>query len=763
MNSTNLILPKVGLAPMTQTPDPNRTPVERLPLNERIANILLKAIMTGGVGLGGIGAFWSLFLKEESDIPRAVASVLIGLGISYAAKMLQPIHRGNLQRLEQLGIALNKGIERILNQVAGIAFNDQYLECQALACQAVRSDGIAQHEGIFTPLLKEVFVPLELHISATAPGFKQLTPKLLANQELDIWQLLAKTTQEPTFRQIAILAWGGYGKTTLLKHIAYLYGKKQQPRSVPKLIPMLLVLRKYRDLLMQDQLPNLPCLITTHHIPGLPGATDLWVPPNWAKERLEQGEAVILLDGFDEVPKAQRPVLARWINQQMQQYSKSVFILTSRPKAYRDQEIGDRLELSTPLWVKDFNANQRQDFVQRWYCCQERYANGGRDTPDVQQMAAHSAQDLLAQIKARQELKDLAKNPLLLNMIVTFHRRYPGVELPKRRVELYREICLLQLRDRPAARKLETLLTQCEAQTILQMLALSMMKSRQERIGQTALLRGLTQCLKQQEETVEATEFLQQIVQISELLVEQEDEYEFAHLSFQEYLAATQIAQQKQASLLYEYFNDDWWKQTILLYAAQVNPTHLIREAMERGAANLVYLCCQDTTKQLSPALRAEIKALKQTVQTSRYQTLASYLKDRQWQEADKETYRLMIATLGKEEGQWFEREDLLNFPCEELREIDRLWVKYSDGKFGFGVQKQTYVECGAALDGQYPGDKIWERFCDRVGWRELNTYIPYSQATFDISAPNGHLPWFWGFGVVVWGGLFSRIEACKL
>ncbi|NJO66941.1 MAG: transcriptional regulator, partial [Leptolyngbyaceae cyanobacterium RM1_405_57] len=51
-----------------------------------------------------------------------------------------------------------------------------------------------------------------------------------------------------------------------------------------------------------------------------------------------------------------------------------------------------------------------------------------------------------------------------------------------------------------------------------------------------------------------------------------------------------------------------------------------------------------------------------------------------------------MIITVGKEEGHYFEPEELLNFPCEELLAIDRLWVNYSNGKFGFSVQKKIYL-----------------------------------------------------------------------
>lgn len=752
---------------MTQeSASPEPSP-EKPPMSEQISDLLLKVLKPGGVTCGGIGAFWFLFVN--SDVPKAIASAMIGVLLSYGAKLLQPIHQGNQRRLEGAGKAIDAGIDAITDRAitAVTRFEDQYLLRQAADCQAFRSEGVAQYEGIFTPLLKEVFVPLGLDTSANLPGFKESTGEGLTEEELDIWKVLSRIREEPTLRQIIILAWGGSGKTTLLKHITYMYGSKQMPRSVPKLIPILLALRKYRDMLAQDKPPTLPDLINNYHISKLPGSADFQIPTNWAGEILKRGDAIVMLDGFDEVPKNKRPAVALWINHQIQQYNRSVFIVTSRPKAYRDQDVLERLELTTPIWVKDFNAKQRKNFIEKWYLCQERYASGGRNTSDVRHEANRSATRLVQQIETRPELKALAKNPLLLNMMVTFHRRYPGADLPKRRVELYQEICRLQLRDRPRARTLDTLLTQCDAQVILQQVALAMMQNHLERITRTHLLIGLTKLLSQQGEKISASDFLDQVVEISELLIQQEDEYEFAHLSFQEYLAATQIAQGKKEDILYTKLSDDWWKPTIRLYAAQVNPTSLIQKAMQQGAIDLAYDCLQETTKHIDLTLQTELQALKQTVTTSRYQRLETYLRNGHWKAADKETYRLMITTVGKEEGQYFGQEDLFNFPCEDLRTIDRLWVKYSHNKFGFSVQKQIYMECSNQPDGNYPGDKILEELGNRVGWRVKGQWIDYRNVTYDTIAPLGHLP-FVGLGwvggwVLGWSALFSRIEACKL
>ncbi|MGG6240780.1 GUN4 domain-containing protein [Nodosilinea sp. AN01ver1] len=758
---------------MTQTPPPG----PNAPLNERLAELLLKAIAAGGFTAGWANAFWQL-IKDDGSIPKAIASAVIGLGIAYGTTLLKPIDSGNRRRLEQAGQALDKTIDRKTEQVTThlSGFEDWYLQCQAWDCQSYRPEGVPQQEGIFTPMLEEVFVPLALDLSGTLPGFKaaaeSFNPQELERAtNLNIWHFLRQAEQTRAFRQLVILAWGGYGKTTLLKHIAYLYSTKQHGRhNVRKRIPVLLVLRKHRDLLASENAPDLPTLIAEHHIPSLPKeGKNMPVPANWATDMLSRGEGVIMLDGFDEVAKEQRPAVADWINAQMRRYGNSVFIVTSRPKAYRDQDAAHRLELSTALWVRDFDASQRRDFVTRWYQCQERYAHGGRATPDVVKLANDNAQDLLRQIEARQELKDLAKNPLLLNMIVTFHRRYPGARLPQRRVELYKEICQLQLRDRPRARQLDTLLTQCEAQTVLQMLALHMMQQRIERIAQYDMRQILTYCLAQQDEPINAVEFLDQVVQISELIVQQEDEYEFAHLSFQEYLAAAEIARTQKENLLYDRFEDDWWKPTTLLYAAQVNPAWLLGKMVEQGAYDLAYSCYQDTTKRLNPALEEELKRLRQTVVTARYQQLEQCLKNGQWKEADEETYRLMITTVGKEEGQYFELDELLNFPCEELLAIDGLWVQYSQGKFGFSVQKEIYLskEVGGIADGMYYKD-TFERFGDKVGWREKAVWEFCIQ--YDITAPDGHLPYV-GCGGGIGDGIYGlavevlscRFEACKL
>jgi len=176
------------------------------------------------------------------------------------------------------------------------------------------------------------------------------------------------------------------------------------------------------------------------------------------------------------------------------------------------------------------------------------------------------------------------------------------------------------------------------------------------------------------------------------------------------------------------------------------------------------------------------------------YTQLRDLLAVGQWKNADDVTYRMMLQAVGRKNGPWLTNEELLNFPCTDLHTIDYLWVKYSNGRFGLSVQKRIYLEAGGKPDSKFYegawnkfGDRIGWRKClyDRVGWRIDRTFIKHwissNQITFDTSAPQGHLPtlylpsysfdsdWYMGTSIDLWfadsgcGGLFSRIESCKL
>jgi len=139
------------------------------------------------------------------------------------------------------------------------------------------------------------------------------------------------------------------------------------------------------------------------------------------------------------------------------------------------------------------------------------------------------------------------------------------------------------------------------------------------------------------------------------------------------------------------------------------------------------------------------------------YTKLRDLLKANQWKEADRETYLRMLEAVGRKKGDWIRSEELEDFPCRDLKTIDRLWVNYSKGHFGFSVQKKIWQDCGSPKSS---GNDDWDRFCVKVGWQNpaSTAYMSYDKLKFDPrNSPIGELPslspvgFSGGFGFFRW------------
>ncbi len=75
------------------------------------------------------------------------------------------------------------------------------------------------------------------------------------------------------------------------------------------------------------------------------------------------------------------------------------------------------------------------------------------------------------------------------------------------------------------------------------------------------------------------------------------------------------------------------------------------------------------------------------------YRKLENALANGQLQEANLETWHILCAALGKTQGTPLTAIDVEQIPCSTLNNIDKLWHKYSNGKFGFTVQSRIYKE----------------------------------------------------------------------
>ena len=142
------------------------------------------------------------------------------------------------------------------------------------------------------------------------------------------------------------------------------------------------------------------------------------------------------------------------------------------------------------------------------------------------------------------------------------------------------------------------------------------------------------------------------------------------------------------------------------------------------------------------------------------YAKLDSLLQARKWKEADEETEKMIFKLLGKEKIErpsqpaeqpayfaFFDNclsgNDVEVLPGTELRNINKLWVEHSKGRFGFSVQKQileSIVRNDPDDYGIFYGQG-YQDFDERVGWYVKDDWIYYSDIKYSLTAPPGHLP----------------------
>lgn len=125
------------------------------------------------------------------------------------------------------------------------------------------------------------------------------------------------------------------------------------------------------------------------------------------------------------------------------------------------------------------------------------------------------------------------------------------------------------------------------------------------------------------------------------------------------------------------------------------------------------------------------------------YSNLRALLKAGRWREADEATLNAMLQVTRRKKYGYLDCEHIQKLPHTDLHTIDTLWIKYSQGRFGFSVQKKIYLAfCDKANRvNMYYEDEAWKKFGDAIGWRVNEKWIWHSEASFDISVPQGHLP----------------------
>jgi energy-coupling factor transporter ATP-binding protein EcfA2 len=466
--------------------------------------------------------------------------------------------------------------------------------------------GLRTH-GTYTIELEQVFVELRIAPS-TAPN--QSHRDLLTIKELQgnkpIWEFLryGKTVKGQLL--LAIIGAPGCGKTTLLQHIALTLATKP-PRGLPKWLPILLFLRQH----VKTIVANKPLLakVVQQHFANPNRYPDLEPPTNWFHQQLQAGRCLVLLDGLDEVANAEeRKYISAWIDEQIVNYPRCAFIVTSRPQGYQAAPLA---RATVVLEVQAFTIAQVRQFIAAWYLATEIMSFGGKKDAGVRLRAKQEAEDLHQRLHARPALLALTVNPLLLTMIAMVHR-YRG-QLPGRRVELYAEICDVLLGHWREAKGIQDNLTAAQKRVALQPLAAWVMEKSVREIEIATAIEVIREPLQ----TVglansDLDNFLKDIQASSGLLAEREmGVWSFAHLTFQEYLAAAHFKEQKvHGNWWQRKVADSWWQETLRLYAAQADATPIVTACLNNQNVMTLTLAadCLEEALKLAAPVRQQVE-----------------------------------------------------------------------------------------------------------------------------------------------------------
>lgn len=535
----------------------------------------------------------------------AAGSTLFGLGAGLGAAFLGQVW----QRLEwRWADSLADWIDaqvRLYGSLLLSGFRRRYYRQLRYRHRVFNIRGL-QTQGVFTLELEKVFVDLKV-----APqSVEAVSPTVLRAEGLSrnssVWELLV--SGHAAFRSLAVVGPPGCGKTTLLQHLALIFAQNQQrrhERRCPAFVPILLFLRDHAATVTASDPPSLAELATDAE-----ARADLRPPAQWFERKLRSGKALVLLDGLDEVADAEtRRRVVEWVGRQIERYGESRFLVTSRPHGYQTNP----LPAATVLEVQPFTLKQVERFVAGWYLANEVLSFGGRNDPGVRQKAREQGRDLLQRLRNAPTLAALAVNPLLLTMIAMVHR-YRGA-LPGRRVELYAEICDVLLGHWQAAKGLAAELTPAQQRVVLQPLAFHLMEAEQREIeGEeaAAVIRDLLVEIRGRS-AADPRAFLRDVQAGSGLLLEREaGVYSFAHLTFQEYLAAAHLLELRDPTLVVTYVHAPWWHETIRLYVAQSDATPIIRACLDLPepsvqALTLAYECLGEG-RQVAAEAREELE-----------------------------------------------------------------------------------------------------------------------------------------------------------
>jgi len=208
------------------------------------------------------------------------------------------------------------------------------------------------------------------------------------------------------YDKLMILGKPGAGKTTFMKRLAILcnYGEFQ-----PQRVPVFVTLKDYAEALGK---PTLQTYIQNQwQACGMQAAADT------TSNILVNGQALVLLDGLDEVYESDHDRVLQDIKIFAQQFRDCQCVITCRIAA---QEY--TFEQFTEVEMADFDLNQITEFATKWF--------SAKNDPK-------KAQTFIYRLNDNKPIQELATNPLLLTLLCLVFGE--AADFPTNRAELYKE------------------------------------------------------------------------------------------------------------------------------------------------------------------------------------------------------------------------------------------------------------------------------------------------------------------------------------
>lgn len=410
-------------------------------------------------------------------------------------------------------------------------------------------------------------------------------------------------------RRTLVTGPAGSGKTTLLQWFAVrsARGDFTAPLgALNGLVPFFIPLRRYVD--CELPAPEVFPLAVSAHI-----ANEM--PKGWVHQLLRAGQALILVDGVDEMPSGQRDRARVWLTELVETFNTARYVVTSRPEAIEEGWL-DPLRFTTTE-LQQMSTSDVAEFVRQWHGA---VAAELLDA-DAKANLARYERSLLAAIDTDRHLRALAVSPLLCALLCALNRER-RTHLPTDRMETYAAALEMMLDRRDADRGVTASgvdLTRSDKIQLLQDIAFWLVRNDWSDAPTDRVVGRVARTAQQLRATgADPHDVFRSLLERSGLLREPVvGRVDFVHRTFQEYLAGKAAAENDEIGLLVKNAHDAQWREVVVMAAGHARPeqctellTGLLRQGRRRGRKGRLWslaVASAQSARRIDPQLRAEI------------------------------------------------------------------------------------------------------------------------------------------------------------